>query len=509
MLTVLVLSLAFKEPPETAPMPQQPLVAAAPVRLAGLYTPNDCVIAALADVKTLPPDVAKYTRYFDARNLTIRPEQFGIVSYQVNSLSHYPTIVKPVQVKPWLWRINLNDYAMTSEVWEKFDLFDSYYHIPVAEVAAPIKLPDPEPVKSVTINGAVQPQAKPAAKEPEHPPKVYAKPGFGLDVTAITELSEITKTGVPIMRGDDYVFLTGIQVNRAGVGYLDQHGFKSLDDVKKLARLDEKGSDELFRTRAGFMGKSGVALNNRQVYRLVATSGPWWETHDSKSSVKQSNAINNLNRDFKHNAEEIVFRLPNDLPGYYACDDKGVQAESVPDFIAADQRASGNDRRIHVGYSCITCHEKNGLKDMTDFARSYFQSDPKVSLKILEADQFKAQLLKSSLGKSLIEPFERDAEDYGKAIQEASGIDPKNFSAEYEKFWAAYLNEYVTLEKAAFECGVTPEILKKALLEYAAVKGVTNPVLSSYLHEKVLPVRREHFSEHFQLLMLILSGAKP
>lgn len=477
----------------------------------------EVVAAAAADARALPPGLAPLTRYLSAAHLAEadRRELFAVMAYHVNGLSREARIVAPRQVTPWLWAVRLDDYRWDAKVWEDLRRVNHYF-------AARVQTPAPakRTVRKTRQVLATDPYGRQVYQTQEYTeeladpaPKAAADhiPAPWLPAAGMTALVTLTGSQTPIVRADEFLHQTGIQADRAGHGYYDWLALKSQKDAEALAALDRRKAEELYRELAAIVPVSGVGLNNRQVFRYATLTGSWWETRDPKTNADRSNAVSNLLNDFKADALEIVFTLPNGLPGYYLADDKGVQQDAAPDTIAADHRSTNNDRRVHVGMSCVTCHADGGLKPIRDYARKIYNSATGLALGALALDPATARRLESVYLGPLDRAYKRDLADFGEAIRTASGLAPADMAKAYERQWSRYLDEPVTLARAAAEAGTTPEKVRQALRAHAKAKGVVDPVLAVYLlaDEDQVPVRREHFEEHFPVLMLILGGLNP
>jgi hypothetical protein len=460
----LLAALAYGDEP--APMP----------RPAGPISPAAVVAAALEDARSLPAEVVRYTRYLDARTLQGEDAaaSYGVLCYHVNGLSREAELIAPRKVTPWLWAINLQDYRYPSKVFGALREVNSYYSVPVVDAKTGEKdfLPNP----------------------------------LFRDLPALVAL---TGSQTPVVRADQFLFLTGAQVGRTGYGYYDVLELKSRADAEKLAALDRKVAEAVFREHAAIIPASGVALNNRQLFRYSTVSGAWWESRDADAGTGRANATANLLADFKHVAEEIVATLPNGLPLFYVCDDKGKQVDSVPDTVAADHGATNNDRRIHIPYSCVGCHTDGGLIPLRDYARRIYSRDTGVSLAALAVDPATARRLQSVYLGPLQRGYDRDRADYAAAIESISGLKPAELSRHYRRVWSEYLDRPVTAERAALELGVSVDQLRARFRAYAATKGVLDPVLLGLVIEDGPPVRREYFEERFATALLILQGATP
>lgn len=524
--------------PQVAPMP-----AVKAARPPELVTFAQLAAAALEDAQALDPAEAADTRYLDARNVSPDhlEETLAVLKYHVNQLSREVELVPPRRVRDWLYAVRASDYGWDLKVYENLAKVNVYHSIPVE-----VKTPVPETVtetvveevkvsvkkqRQVVRNGAYvteeydDVEVKKVTKQVEK--TVAGKVAVTADVIPapwlpaadMGELVKLTGSKAPIVRADLFVNKTAVQQDRDGHGYYDFLGLKSRKDAEDLAVLDRKAAVRVYRELGAITVTSGVALSNRQLFRLQALTGPWWESRDVKDNLKQRNAVNNLLEQYTHDAEEIVFSLPNRLPGFHLNDAKGVQAKVAPDFIAANQQSTNNDRRIHVGYSCVVCHTDGGLRNIRDYARNLFNAQTGVKLASLAADEKQSRRLNSVYLGPLQAAYAEDADRYTKATLDACGLPPAKLSKAFESVWSRYLDEPVTIDRAAAETGYSVEEFRKKLRAYATPnpvpapgvrpRRVVNPVLVSYLAADPLPVRREHFEEHFGLLMLILAGANP
>lgn len=490
---MLVSLLALLAVPAPAPQP------------AGAIGFADVVAHALADAKAYPTPGT--VRYLDARHLppAERRELYSVACYHANALSRESKRVPPRKVTEWLWAISLDDYRWDTKMWENLKAVNHYYAIKVKVPGK--KVTKTRPVTRTNEYGQ-QYQAQEEYQEAAADAEDFI-PAPWLPAAEMTALVTITGSATPIVRADEWLFQTGAQAQRAGHGYYDWLALTKRADAEKLAALDRKAAEGLYRELAAIVPVSGVSPNNRQVFRYATLTGSWWETRDAFTSADKQNAAANLLDDYKHDAEEIVFTLPNGLPGYYLANAKGEQVDTAPDTIAADHRSTNNDRRVHVGYSCVACHQEAGLKPVRDYARRLYSAETGVSLATIAADPAKARRLESVYLGPLAKAYTRDAGDFGEAIEEVSGLKPAALAKAFEKHWSRYLDDPVTLERAAAEVGLSPDELRDKLRTYAKSKGVIDPVLVGYLLDDPPPVRREWFEERFPVLLLIVGGATP
>lgn len=442
----------------------------------------DAVRAAAADLRRVAkadPATAFQTRYVSAHNIppADRGETYAVLAYHCNAISRAPAVAPPRRVTPWLFAVVLDDYRWRRErfgalVFGK-GAVEPYFHVQALDAAG--------------------------AKVPAGAP--------WLPAADLAYLVATTDSAVPVVRADWFLNRTAIQEGRDGFGYLDFLELKSRADAEALAGLDRKKAEERFRRQAAVILDSGVALQSRQLFRFDTVGGVWWESRDVRAETAgrdDKNAVRRLLADYKHDAEEIVAELPNRLPFYYLSDDKGTQIRSAPPDIASDGRSPTNDRRVHVGLSCVRCHTRAGLIPFDDLFRPQFAAGGPVALG--SPDRRKLDELKSVYLDEIVEPFERDAAKFGRAVTRASGLTPAGLAAAYARQWSRYLDEPVGAARAAAECGLTEADFLARLRAWAAAARAVDPVLAAYLTRDPGTVRREHFEEVFPLLMTIVGG---
>jgi hypothetical protein len=446
-------------------------------------------LAAAADISRLPPDVARQTRYLDARHLAGDPEAladlYAVTSDHVNKLSREAEIARPRPVTPWLWAVNLDDYRWERGVFGALAPVNHYHLVPV----------------------------KVAGEE-------SFSPMFGADAAAFAVLTQATGSRTPVVRADEFLFQTGVQAGRDGHGYYDFLGFgdKKLKTVEDFARLDRRGSRELRLERLEMVPASAVA--NPDVDRLViflrTIKGTWFETRDAKTKKGQRNVTVQLLDDFKFDAQMVIFPLPNGQPCGVLANGQGALVDSAPDDIATDTGATNTDHRVHAGYSCWGCHDRSGLKVFTAYARRIYAANTGASLATPDAiDPERARQIRSGYLAPLQREFDRAEKDHAEAAHDASGLKPAALAQAWRRVWQRYLDP-VTPAVAAAECGVTPGEFRHRLRAYAnpdpadpSKRRVIDPVLVGLMLDDPIAVPRQYWEERFPVVMLILAGATP
>jgi hypothetical protein len=448
-------------------------------------SPADAVRVAAADLRRVAaadPRKAFATRYLSAHALPNgeRAELYSVISYHVNGISREATLVRPRKVTDWLWAVDIRDYGWTRETFGAVASggnVDPYFHV-----------------------------------------RALGADGKAVDVSApwlppddLGYLLQTTGSNSPVLRADWFLYRTAVQEGRRDAGYFDFLRLKSRADAEKLAGLDRKAAESIFREQAAVIQDSGVALQGRQLFRYSTISGNWWETRDTKadeSTRDDRNPVRRLLTDYKHDAEEIVFTLPNRLPGFYLSDSKGVQVNSAPPDIASDSKSASNDRRVHASLSCVRCHTRGGLIPFGDLFRGRFDGT------LRAADDKVERRLRSVYLGPIQRAFDRDAEDYAAVLADACGLTPTGLSAAFGRQWSRYADEPVDAARAAAETGFTEEEFLRRVRAFAKAEtrrvGVADLVLLVLLvGPEPRSLRREQFEELYPLLMTALAEGKP
>lgn len=458
------------------------------------------VRAALADLQRQPPALRPYLRYLSLEAIAgpEREEFRKALTFTVNSLSRESELVAPRLATPDLVVLNIQDYGWDARVYEKLADRDPYFHVQLEKV---VEIQTKEEVGYRTPSGAwVTTGTRPVTKREKK--KVTAAAPW-LPAAEIAQLILLTQSQAPILRADWFLVQANIQVNRGGAGYYNFLGLKNRADLEKLVALDRKAAQRVRREVAAIITESGVALNNRQIYRFQSITGGYWETRDVNDNLNQRNAVRVLNGDFVHDAEEIYASLPNGLFVMAASNAQGALQDSVPDAIAADRQSTSNDLRIHPMLSCVRCHQE-GLRPIDDWSRRFYRDD----VQLQSPDESKLRRLKQLYLGDLERWLKRDREDYTDALQKTNGLTPAENARVLGRVWQQYQDTTVTGQQLALELGVTyPEMLT-AFKGYAK-SGSLDVVLLGYLKVPEIPARREYIEEAFAVAQQALGRYRP
>lgn len=448
-----------------------------------LASPEKAAAFAAADLARLNPAGRTHARYL---SLYVVPEadlaRWGkVLDFWVNGFSREAELTPLVRVRPDLLRLDLRAYGIDPKVWENLANVEPYFTVRLKAFA-----PGPRPKGSLPA--------------PRRPATALAP---WLDSASAKALALYTRSKVPVVRGDWFLAHTGLQVGRKGTGYFDFLGVKNRADFQALVGLDEKLAVRLRKETRAIVARSGVALNNRQIVRFATITGAYWVTLDANSNDGRRNAVRNLDKDYLHDAEEIYGSLPNGLFGFFAGDRNGVRQDAVPDNIASDSTAPGNDRRIHP-VSCVRCHVE-GIRPIDDWGRKVYRAP----LLLAAADYDQARRLQRTYLSDLKRLVRRDQADYAEVLGKLTGYRPAEAAAAVGRSFADYDQADLDLAGVALASGYPEARVKQVLLAVATLTPPLDPVFAGLIANEPEPVRREHLEEGFAVLMTHLKGYKP
>lgn len=431
-------------------------------------SPAGEVLAALADARRLPADQARQTRYLTLYAVPAerRAEFAKVLAFHVNSLSREADLVAPRRITATLVAVELDNYGWAGTTYGPLATIDPWFHAKATDGRTETLI---------------------------HAP--------WLPVQAIAELATLTGSVVPILRADWFVAHTGEQRP-----YYDFLALKTQADAEKLAGLDRAAAVRIRKELAAVVTESSVTLNNRQIFRFGSVGGAWWETRDVESSTEKRNAVRNLDGDFKPDAHEIYFSLPNGLFGFLLSDAAGKLIDTAPDKIASDSASTSTDRRVRVGVSCIRCHTE-GLRPIDDWSRKVFRVGNETALG--SPDRDKARRLKQLYLGPMQKAITDDRARYSEALKEVTGWKPEELSKAYAAAWAAYESGAMLPADVARELGCTEAELLAALKAQLKAVGL-DLALSGLVSDPPAPIRREHLDEFVPVLMpMVHAKGKP
>lgn len=511
-------------------------------------SPARAVAAARNDLDSVPIKDRKYVRYLSAynyRDAKLLAELKQISDAWVNSLSRNRTIYRLHQVAPDLWRLDLRNYAIPPEVWEKLTDSEIYFHRDFSVD----KIPEGKPIveakeveyewKTVWWEGGIWPgdgkfypkydfqYQKKVPKEKLSsselvPPTAKEVVGGAswVDAKLYKDLTVQCATQTPIVRADWFMVQTSQQDERDGTGYYDFMQIKNRNDVDRLALLDRKVVDRELEEVRAIIPISNVAINGRQVARLATIRGGMWVTLDTTRQARrkdnfQRNVKRNLRNELIHDAEEIYFFLPNRMFGFFAGDAKGVRQDSVPPNVAsAGTSSTGNDARIHP-YTCIKCH-REGIRPLADWGRRVYRAG---RLELVSPDYKKSEENQLLYLSGLDKWIKTDQEQYAEALWNASGLKPLEFADLFSKHHSLYVlgptGKGFGLDEVVVELGVTKarfiEMTKVVALELKLKqgRGLDPSINSLLLVDPEERITRLDIEELFASMMDTVQGIVP
>lgn len=474
--------------------------------------PAEAVVSASNHIAKVPNQDRSYIRYFSIYNIPDKDRStfLKVLAFHCNSLSRKAKLTHPQPVDKNLLYVDLRDYKWNIEVWEKLAQVEPFFHA-ILEVTEEKYESSPWP--GGDWEGRYYPPNSFNYQKKVKKTKKQSVLAPWLPVKEVKYLASETESVVPIVRADWFFRQTAINEERVA-GYYSFLDFKSRDDYFKLIDLDIKKAKEREREVSSIFQRSGVARFNRQIDRFGALDAGAWRTRDVlRKQTQEFNAVNNLNGDFRHDAEEHYGFLPNRLFVFYLSDKNGKQQDKAPPEIGPDTTSTSNDGNIHIGLSCIRCHVE-GLRPLKDYGRKLFQG----STKLVVYDKEKFERLERLYLLPLQNDYDDDLAKYVRALIQLNGADwtPARNANSYKQVWKMANDDDVTLEVAVRELGggITKEKLVAALRGYAspppAGLGQLVPnALLAFMKEEPLPMLRDHWDECFPIVINAVKGYVP
>ncbi len=472
-------------------------------------SPQFAFFQARADCERLPPAVRARVRYLALPYITDEKELAiwdAVNAFWLNSLSTEAELVKPFKVAKNLWRVDIGDYGWKYEVWEKLlETNEPYFHqrqlvetiqqiTEFEEVGnyydnfgqgKPIVITHEEAKKRIDVGWRTTrkiPKVKEVKKTSE---QSVLDPTLGPDAYT---LSKLTGSQIPLVRADWFIYQTAIAKNRKA-GYYHWLGIGNKEaDFQKLIGADVKAAQKVKRELLAVVGESSVTLNNRELQRFQGITGGYWRSRDFDDNKEFKNPLRLLDGDAKHDATEQYGFLPNGLFTFWLGDSNGNRQDAAPDNIASDSKSGSTDRRVHVGLSCIRCHEP-GIQEIDDWVRGIY----KLPFSLDSPDYEKQKRLRQIYLSDLQKWIKRDQIDYADTLKELNGLSSQQNSKAFAEAWASYADRKRTLGMVALELGVKEEVLREKLAIYAKGVGRQDPIIVALLQGRAIKV--EHWEE--------------
>lgn len=494
----------------------------APIVAVKLYTPDSSVRFAAADIATLSPEEARFTRYLSLYNIPPeRRKAYGeTLSFVVNSLSTRRRVYIPVFVggtDETLIRINMENYEWNTQAWENLGkkgsgpklVAEPYFHAFIEKINSITKLERKTLTRKKKVEtGFYNQQGQKLFKEMEVTEEVDVEvqgdpiknrvlaAAPWIDPVAIVALIKATNSEFPVMRAD--WFIVNATLPPA------YHEFLKLgDDIKDFERLiftDTKLAEKARSQIKGVVVTSIVARNNRTLLRSPTfTNGYYWQSHDSLSSVDDRQYVQNILNE-KFDATEDIGTLPNGLQAYFLTDGKGKRLDFANPDIAIDNTAV--DRIVRTGRSCMICHSE-GIKYIDDEIRTLTKKlQNKEAIKLLITNKDDAYRIDDLFGTNLDKQIVKDQNIFAEAIAEATGLLPEINGKQYANIYDWYAEHLLTTEDVVREVGLPPDLLDKY------VRLSNDNVILGLLKQPIRPIRRDQWERSFQGFMIVVIAAQ-
>ena len=527
----LAIALVAAEPPEAPPTPGQIVVAAA----TDLYSVREIVVDGMkVGTPVIDPETAKTVRYIWLDSpAEVRASEKKVMDGHLNLLSRKTGIRTAVQVAPWLYRIDLNDYGeQFTKAWEKLAATDWVFHEEDFTGEVEYKEVEVEYGYWQRADGTKRaggsqkfPDEKwvTTRKEKERKPVASKTAGFAKWVVdteqAKTQLQNLLgkqgQNNVPVLQWSQLFYETALQEDRK-VGYYGMLGLKDLKDYERLIGVARRDIDpERLAELREAVANSTITIEDtlRRIVVLQAVGGHYFLTQDSnqaklaKDDKDRGNPLFEHGDDYVFQAIEAFGNLNNGLPATVLSNDKGVLQNKAPDFIAGrDSTAPGSDDAVHVNLSCIRCHNKAGMQDVHGWVRNVLNLPPNALNG--RTPEEKKKLAGFYVERRLEPAIKAFRERVDIACMEATGWKFEQFSAAYGKAWAR-VSQAVSFEQACLELGTTQAAYKTSLVKMREAKTL-HPNLAGHALDKPVAIPRIQFIQAYPFAQDGLRGkARP
>jgi hypothetical protein len=524
-------------------------LAVAPV-LDIVSSPADAVLAAELDIKTVPSEDRIFTRYFWVCEPSILFRR--IFKLHVNLLSRNARTVEVIEVRPYLWRIDIREPGWDPGTWENAAEQDPIFHVrgkvrtdpfPYLKVqmadgsSFDLKLSDHEKADVLVFikywpGGIDKKDGKfyPAGtfKENKKSGNFVTLSGPLLPVEQLNSLRKYTYSESPVLMAEWFFVQSARQRNLLndddhGLGYYDFLKLKDRDAYFKLVRFNSRESELFGREFMAALDRSRISPQNRQFFVGRSLGGSIWGTLDTDKQKARGVALRNLKRkgkgSFEHNTEEWYAPLPNGLFATFLCDDKGVRQNVAPgDTHGLHDTSPANESTsavLHINLGCINCHAGEVLKPFRDDIREQFSEGNYLLLGALKKkDQLDFErLFLSDIYFEMAEArryYYRAIHLATKISKDASdlGLTPAVAMKAYSRQFYKYANDPVTLKSSARTLGVSEELWRSALVRYVKPLNLSqlgDVPLSRFLAKKPLTMTRLTWEDTYPLSYLIVS----
>lgn len=418
-----------------------------------LRTPQSEVEDAILFLSKLPPDDAQFVRFFSTYGVPPREREDLVLSLSFvlhslvginwndpddgNAGAYYPLATRENgQFKSYrrvpntstLWWIDLREFNWTAKAWEAVAQGDGYFA---------------EPVVNHERSGALRLLAGNA---------VLRADWFITHVMSTTHQQDIEIE-------DDYY--------RTLLYALGERP-KNTDDFRKFWGLDLKQARLLGNEFGTLVTKSqAVAQRNRMLFAYRTDLGHHFETYDVNNQQGKRDYVESLFLNKKpgqppevSDAGEMFANNGLKLLVYDLRDAQGNLVNFGDPTVVRHMNDVIGDARVRVAHSCLDCHASGPIPSENTL-REFIESRAKLkAYDKRDAIRLKRNLLSDGFK----EAVEENQRLFALGVKKSNGLTPSENGTIYLRSVTSY-HAPVTLERAAYECGVTTEEFRKAILE--------------------------------------------
>jgi hypothetical protein len=205
-------------------------------------------------------------------------------------------------------------------------------------------------------------------------------------------------------------------------------------------------------------GMSGVAYNNRIVWRVRSKIGIYWRTFDVFRTAGDQDFVQNP-FPLKFDAGEHIFQDERGAQYYFLSDGQGKGVDFANPFLVKGDPSGPHNTVLLTPRSCIHCHDVGILgyrNEMPLLLREGLKLYAYDAGRMERINQFHLQEQKM---RKLIQ---QDQENYAEFVRECTGLTPQESVQSFQRIRAWY-NKPVTLDQAARELGTDAQELSDAL----------------------------------------------
>ena len=468
------------------------------VPLDKLRTPQSEVEDAILFLSKLPEEDAQFIRFFSTYAILPHNRQDTVLtlSFILHSLvgissdpnegnagGYYPLAIldedgkfksyRRVPNSETLWWIDLREFNWTPQAWETISIADGYFA---------------EPIVTHDRSGALRLIAG----------------------NAVVRADWFIRHAMDTMKQLDYDQPVDFYTTLL---YAKAQKPNNVDEWRKSWGLNLQQTRLIGNEFGTLVTKSNaVARHNRMLFGYRTELGYMYETYDVKNSVGKRDYLESLLLNRKpgeppevSDAGELFASNILGLQVYALRDAEGKLIQFGDPSAVRHVKDSLGDVRVRVAISCLDCHAAGPIPSENTLME-FVQSRAKIKV----YDKRDALRMKRSLfSKKFKESVEDNQKLFARAVKKVNGLDPTTNGELYIKCVSRY-EQPVTLEKAAFECGVTPEHFKEAILKSKYKFGARLKLLVTTGE----PIPREVWESPgkdgipgaFQQAMIILNG---